>query len=526
VESIFKVNGRTFFPIGGQCHNSSAYSPKDLDRFWKAMEVLGGNTAEIPIYWDKIEPEEGKFDFSSIDSIIKQAREKKSKLIILWFATWKNGVMNYAPVWVKTNTDRFKRVIAQNGSSLFVLSSHCSENLNADCKAFKAVMQHIHKVDDKEHTVIGMQVENEPGILGRSYRDHGPEAEKEFMGPVPAFIVDAMKKKSSGPAFEIWKQNGSKLSGNWPELFGIEASELFTAHSIAEYIDKIVYEGKKIHNIPMIVNVWLDQIDWELPGISYPCGAPEEKTLDIWKWTTKSIDIIAPDLHKNSTKVYCHHCSVYDREDNALFAPESSCSNVANSIHIFYAIGKYNAIGYFPFGLEDIMLNDGSVNPAALSFIGSVKAISAAFPLITKYRGTGRIYPVVQEEFMQELQMRNFEGYNGLVKFDELGYIDYLHREYNFDETPKERGRGLVIQPSKDEFYVLGSAFTLFLREKPTEIEYAEEKRNNIMRVISIEEGHFDVDGNWFVDRTRNGDEGEGIWVFPDCGVVRVVMCQ
>ena len=44
--------------------------------------------------------------------------------------------------------------------------------------------------DGTEQTVVGIQVENEPGIMG-SDRDYGPQAQAEFDSPVPAKILTA-----------------------------------------------------------------------------------------------------------------------------------------------------------------------------------------------------------------------------------------------------------------------------------------------------------------------------------------------
>jgi hypothetical protein len=44
---------------------------------------------------------------------------------------------------------------------------------------------------------------------------------------------------------------------------------------------------------------------------------------------------------------------------------------------------------------------------------------------------------------------------------------------------------------------------------------------------VSVDEGHFDQNGEFVADRRRNGDEiKRGVWVYPDVGVVRVITCD
>ena len=107
IKRIFQVNGKPFFPIGGQSCNSSGYNNNESEQAFKIIKMLHGNTLEIPVYWDQVEPEEGKFDFTAVDALLASARRYDVKLILLWFASWKNGNMDYAPAWVKTNQKRF-----------------------------------------------------------------------------------------------------------------------------------------------------------------------------------------------------------------------------------------------------------------------------------------------------------------------------------------------------------------------------------------------------------------------------------
>jgi hypothetical protein len=44
---------------------------------------------------------------------------------------------------------------------------------------------------------------------------------------------------------------------------------------------------------------------------------------------------------------------------------------------------------------------------------------------------------------------------------------------------------------------------------------------------IRVDEGHLDEQGQFIVDRQRNGDEiSSGLWVEPDNGVLRVILCD
>jgi hypothetical protein len=78
-------------------------------------------------------------------------------------------------------------------------------------------MHHIKEVDGDRHTVIMVQVENEPGSL-ETDRDYSPQANQLFEGPVPAELTRALGKPSN------------KSAANWRQFFGPEeAAEAFAA---------------------------------------------------------------------------------------------------------------------------------------------------------------------------------------------------------------------------------------------------------------------------------------------------------
>ncbi len=69
------VDGHPFLMLGGELGNSTASSPASLDAAWPKLQALHLNTVLSPVYWELVEPTEGKLDFSSVDRVITQARE-------------------------------------------------------------------------------------------------------------------------------------------------------------------------------------------------------------------------------------------------------------------------------------------------------------------------------------------------------------------------------------------------------------------------------------------------------------------
>src|SRR5580765_4542252 len=140
------VDGEPYLILGGQVHNSSAW-PSELPAVWKSLADLHANTVEAPVYWEQIEPQQGKFVWDNVDAIVKGAREHDLHVVLLWFGTWKNGNMHYVPDWVKTDTKRFPRVIRADGEPTDVLSASSRSNLEADKTAFVALMRHLKSID-------------------------------------------------------------------------------------------------------------------------------------------------------------------------------------------------------------------------------------------------------------------------------------------------------------------------------------------------------------------------------------------
>ncbi|MBN1402364.1 MAG: DUF5597 domain-containing protein [Anaerolineae bacterium] len=541
---IFQVQGAPFYPVGGQAHNSSGYSAEEAETAFRAVLALHGNTLEIPVYWEQVEPQEGHYDFGSVDALLESARRHDLHLILLWFGTWKNGSMEYTPAWVKDNPERFERVVSPGGSDLWVLSSHCEAAFEADRRAFTALCRHLRDRDGATGTVIALQIENEPGILGAD-RDYSAAGVVAMRSPVPPDVLELASAERGGALHDLWLVEGSAAAGTWADLFGPAAGELMTAWSIARYIDGLAEAGKAVLDLPMIVNVWLGEAGWRIPGETYPSGGAVLRTLDLWKGCAPHVDLIAPDIYYGDSRGYEAICAGYARPDNPLFVPESAPWG-PNAVNLFRAAAQYGAIGYFIFGVESILTPEGAVSEAARPVAESMRCLAAAAPLLLTCNDGEGLHAVIQEEHLAS-QALSFEGYSGLAVFEGVpGHprpTDWRHRAREAAmrqaaSSPAvrpvgDRGRGLVAQVDEHEFFLVGAGYRLLFRrqiepERALDASMARDQfLTKLAHYVRVDEGHFDEQGRFVVDRRRNGDETDGgVWVAPDVGVVHVVLCD
>jgi hypothetical protein len=190
------VDGKPFIIRGGELGNSTFTSVENMVAVWPKLKALNVNTVLAPVYWELIEPIEGKSEFELYDQLIDEARKHDLRLILLWFASWKNSMSSHAPVWVKTNQNKYPRVRDDKGISQEILTPFSEKNLEADMKAFTALMRHIKEIDWDKHTIIMIQPENEIGMLP-SARDYSPLADEKFNAPVPNDLIQHLKENKN-----------------------------------------------------------------------------------------------------------------------------------------------------------------------------------------------------------------------------------------------------------------------------------------------------------------------------------------
>jgi len=498
------VDGAPYLVLGGQANNSSNY-PDVLPQVWPAIHDLKANTLAMPVAWEQIEPVEGKFDFRSVDELIRQARQHDVRLCLLWFGTWKNTNPNYAPAWVKLDNKRFPRLIKKDGSTSNALSPHAKTTLDADIKAYSALMKHLKEVDGKRHTVILMQPENESGVFG-SVRDYSPVANALFAQPVPQALLDRLNKQP----------------GTWQDVFGADADEFFHAWSIASYIEQVAAAGKAIYPLPTYLNASPRDPDPKkksVPGLFYGSGGPTWNVIDIYKVAAPHIDFLSPDMYMPESDIYEAQVKHYRRPDNALYIAESGSKDVY-ARYIFTILGQ-GGIGFDPFGFDytgysNYPLGAKDWGPEAVKPFTRVYSLFA--PMAREWARLSfesDVYGVSEpdDHATQEIDLGPVWAAKVSYRQWQMGETYWLRKK---DDLPKgsdvPSGGVALAKLGDNEYLVTGqNARLMFSVNKAVKDRAAIFER--------VEEGRF-VNGKWVMSRVWNGDQTDYGLNFTDRPVV------
>jgi len=472
------VDGAPFLMLGAQVHNSSAW-PAMLPKVWSAMKELSVNTVEIPIYWEQFEPGPGQYDFTVMDTLLREARQHQLRLVLLWFGTWKNGSQHYMPQWMKLQPEKYPRIADRKGRAVDSPSPYAAATLEADKKAFSALMRHLKETDPRR-TVIMVQVENEAGTWG-AVRDYSPAAEKLFEAPVPREVLDAM---------------GVKAAGNWTQAFGAEAEACFHAWSVARYVGQVAAEGKKIYPLPLYANAALrDPLKPGAPG-SYESGGPTDNVLAIWKAEAPALDVLSPDIYLDNPAAYLKVLELYRRGDNPLFVPETG--GAPNARFLFSALGL-GAIGFAPFGM------DGNEPAANEPWAMNNRLLLPMQREIARLNFEGKLKAVAEEKG-KLTQTLPFAQWNAVVSYG----VTLNHAPLG---NPQPVGRALVAQTKDNEFLVTGYFSRVDFNTPGKQRQF-----------LAVEEGSFEQ-GVFKFRRIWNGDETDwGLNFGAEPAVLRVTL--
>jgi beta-galactosidase GanA len=476
------VDGKPFLVLGGELGNSSSSDAEYMRPVWPKLVRMNLNTVLMPVYWELLEPEEGKFDFTLVDALVSEARRNNIRIVPLWFATWKNSMSTYVPAWVKKDQKRFPRSVGADGRGIEILSTFSRDVMEADARAFAAFMRHLRETDSAR-TVIMVQVENEIGMIPDS-RDRSAEADRLFNSEVPAELMSYLgrNKESLIPEFfAVWAKNGFKTKGTWEEIFGKGpgTDEIFMAWYFARFTNRVTEAGKAEYPLPMFVNAALIRPGY-MPG-QYPSAGPLPHLMDVWRAGAPKIDMLSPDIYFPNVTEWVRK---YDRSGNALFIPEIQMNSL-NSVHAMWAIAQHNSIGFSPFSIENADETVGGQLAAGYDLIAQLA------PLILENQGKGTMLGLIPDSpdpqrVPQELRLG---GYKLNVTYERPAAAAGVQ--------PAPSG-GLIIAAGQDEFLIAGTSLVVtFTPETPGD---------PLAGLLSVQEGKF-VNGVWKGGRWLNGDQ-------------------
>lgn len=428
MQSAFAVDRLSYLPcpiLGGELSNSAATSVADIDEVMPRMKALGLNTVLVPAYWEFVEPTEGQFDFTLIDRTIDVARQEQLHVVFLWFGVWKNSMSCYTPAWFKQDTKRFPRAMTAEGKQMEIASCFSDNVLQADLKAFSALMRHIREKDPQREVVVMMQIENEIGML-ESARDHSPLAEKAYK------------------------------EMRWAERYGTDeyADEKFMALSYARYVEHLAKAARSIHDMPLYVNAAMNSRGRH-PG-EYPSAGPLAHLIDFWHEGTPSIDLFAPDIYDTGFKSWC---AQYALPNNRLFIPESRCCE-NSGVRALYAFGEHQTIGFSPFAIDQASSKE-------------TESVTKAYGLISQIFNVKRPLNTWGLLFDQEDRERIINDENVVMTCRHYFTLPWDPRAT--DGTTWPEGGAMLIRLGKFDYLLAGSGVVIDFKT-PTEKQQEQQK--------------------------------------------------
>lgn len=478
------VEDEPFMILGGELHNSSASDLSYMkEHVWPGLKRLEGNCYLVPVYWECMEPEQGKYDFTLVDGLIAQAREADVHLVLLWFGLWKNGKSEYTPHWFKINPEYFY-MVEENGKKVESVSPLCHQAVELDRRAYVELLSHLREVDE-ERTVIMIQVENETGIWN-SPRDYSEVANAEYKKCIPEDMA------------RLYGVNGT-----WEEVFGRDAPENFMSYYFSHAVEKIAAAGKKVYPIPTFMNC----VDFGFPARAgqLPSGAPIPRVQKIWRCFAPSIDMYGPDIYAPD---YRGISAAYAGTDHVLVIPEmAQDKNVASKA--LFTIAAYNTICFSPFGIEGLMTplsetdllsqtNSDLVRPepeAGVLLSEVYGILNYLRKNIQKAQDEHRIYAFLEqgnpsEEFV-------LDEYILRVSYGDGGMRGHMGQGGHRSEN-NPIGGGFIIQTKKDTFFLCGISCNLEIQPK-----YASQEE-----IFILDKREYKwQDGCIVMGRIMNGDE-------------------
>ena len=225
--------------------------------------------------------------------------------------------------------------------------------------------------------------------------------------------------------------------------------------------------------------------------------------IDIYKAAAPSLDIVAPDIYNPDSEQVNANLRLFQRADNALWVPEIG-TKPAYGRYLYAMLGR-GAIGVSPFGIDYFNYTNYPLGTTATD-----KTIVEPFERVY------RMFAPIQRQWSQwafdgktqgmgeaddrKPQQLDFPGWTAkltyrLGRFGEASWGGEFAKPAAGTEEPN--GGAAIAQISPDEFLVIGQRVRV--RMEPA--------AGTSGMLLRAEQGRFDEQGRWVMERVWNGDQ-------------------
>lgn len=475
-KTCLMVDGTPFYILGLQLDCDSCYDANTMVRLMAEAKKMGCNSVALLLYWRLIEPEKGQYDFTILEAMLAAAETYDLRIVLVWFGSYKNGCLQYAPDWLRSDPERYQRAWRQDGTHLEAFACPtCKATMDADRDAVCRVFGYL-QARDLTRRVILFQVNNEIGLMTTD-RCYCPRCQERFE-----------------------KEGYSALP---------DGAAAFSADCFLAFQEMIAVAAKAVYPLPCYVNAWLSGTSPSSRPGQYPAGGPEPRVLERYLKNKHAIDFVSPDVYSTGYRDFQRLCETYTKPSNPLYIAEHSAGKGSRAEkNVFYTL-PYGAIGFDPWAIDCAFPDQNGLplvdnrtfrwSGEAYDMADSYIPLSDAMPLVAAHAGEDSLKMFVQED----------GEWGTTLRFDEV-YVDVGY------ESKKADSRGCVIRLSSDIFAAIGcKANVSFIRPDGTKRE-----------VIKSERGVFLQDGGFVAERLnrREGVDKARPVRMPQPGAYRIVL--
>lgn len=221
-------------------------APEELEPYFELASRMNIMVLQVPVSWRDMEPERGVYTGSLPETYIRLCEKYGMKLELLWFGSYMCGfsVEGYIPEYIRTDSVTFPRLKHSFKGWLgehFFLAPDTPQLLERESLALQALMNTVKKYNEAHggHTVIGIQVENEPDMLAtRHNKLHGLSPEEVW--PPLIRMLDKLGQVVKASGYEAYTR--VNLTTTYADY--IPKSEALVATAGIDFVGLDPYENR------------------------------------------------------------------------------------------------------------------------------------------------------------------------------------------------------------------------------------------------------------------------------------------